>query len=61
MADDLFVDGRSRGGKRSAAVGNTLDREGTDQGDKVKKLVGVLTVPALRAAGSPRARDSNRR
>ena len=27
MADHLFVDSRSSGGKRSAAVGNTPDRE----------------------------------
>ena len=53
MADDSFVDSRSSGGKRSAAVGNTPDREGKDRGDKVKKLVGVPTVPALPAAVAP--------
>ena len=50
-----FVDSRSNGGKRSgsAAVGNTPDREGKDRGDKVKKLVGVPTVPVLLAAVTP--------
>ena len=53
MADDFFVDRRSSGGKRSAAVGNTPDREGKDRGDKVKKLVRVPTGLALRAAVVP--------
>ena len=37
MAEELFVDSRGSGGKRSAAVGSTPDREGKDRGDKVKK------------------------
>ena len=53
MANDLFVDCRSSGGKRSAAVGSTQDREGNDRGDKVKKLVGLPTVLALLAAVAP--------
>ena len=53
MAGDVFVDSRSSGGKRSAAFGNTPDREGKDRGDKVKTLVGVHAVPALLAAVGP--------